>query len=139
MPSFPSFPLGGSSSTPATDVFGNNPEPDTADRTTTTLHFPPPPPPASLPPPHPAWNRSFTSPFPSGGGIYQHLAYIPNTQQTHTRPLKILLYFSDGYTESSVPALCLLIATKNLNLPEAYLESESESITLFLKKYRDHG
>ncbi|KAF9236694.1 hypothetical protein BU15DRAFT_89003 [Melanogaster broomeanus] len=38
------------------------------------------------------------------------------------RPLKVLLYSSDGYTESSVPALSLLMAVKGLGLPEAYLE-----------------
>ncbi|KAF8440487.1 hypothetical protein L210DRAFT_3645628 [Boletus edulis BED1] len=40
------------------------------------------------------------------------------------RPLKVLLYSSDGYTESSVPALCLLMAVKGLTLPEAYLEMQ---------------
>ncbi|KAG6335681.1 hypothetical protein ID866_3415 [Astraeus odoratus] len=40
------------------------------------------------------------------------------------RPLKVLLYSSDGYTESSVPALCLLMAVKGLCLPEAYLEMQ---------------
>ena len=40
------------------------------------------------------------------------------------RPLKVLLYSSDGYTESSVPALCLLMAVKGLSLPEAYLEMQ---------------
>ncbi|KAH7884295.1 hypothetical protein F5I97DRAFT_1937777 [Phlebopus sp. FC_14] len=40
------------------------------------------------------------------------------------RPLKVLLYSSDGYTESSVPALCLLMAVKGFSLPEAYLEMQ---------------
>ncbi|KIK95225.1 hypothetical protein PAXRUDRAFT_827227 [Paxillus rubicundulus Ve08.2h10] len=40
------------------------------------------------------------------------------------RPLKVLLYSSDGYTESSVPALCLLMALKGLSLPEVYLEMQ---------------
>lgn len=40
----------------------------------------------------------------------------------NARPLKVLLYSSDGYTESSVPALCLLMVVKELSLPEAYLE-----------------
>lgn len=40
------------------------------------------------------------------------------------RPLKLLLYSSDGYTESSVPALCLLMAVKGISLPEAYLEMQ---------------
>jgi dual specificity MAP kinase phosphatase len=84
-----------------------------------------PPPPACPFPTHPARNRSFTSPQPSGGGVYQVPRYMlkpPQSQPTRTRPLKILLYSSDGYTESSVPALCLLMAIKSLNLPEAYLE-----------------
>ncbi|KAI6042480.1 hypothetical protein EDC04DRAFT_2866696 [Pisolithus marmoratus] len=38
------------------------------------------------------------------------------------RPLKVLLYSNDGYTESSVAALCLLMAVKGMSLPEAYLE-----------------
>lgn len=48
----------------------------------------------------------------------------PTTPRTpkRTRPLKVLIYSSDGYTESSVPALCLLMAVRGLTLPEAYLE-----------------
>ncbi|KAH7913498.1 hypothetical protein BJ138DRAFT_1134002 [Hygrophoropsis aurantiaca] len=41
---------------------------------------------------------------------------------TLSRPLKILLHSTDGYTESSVAALCLLMAIKGITLPEAYLE-----------------
>ncbi|SJL09975.1 uncharacterized protein ARMOST_13357 [Armillaria ostoyae] len=60
--------------------------------------------------------RSFTSPPPS-------TAHNGCTPPHHpSRPLKILIYSSDGYTESSVLALCLLISLKNLSLPEAYLE-----------------
>jgi dual specificity MAP kinase phosphatase len=39
-----------------------------------------------------------------------------------SRPLKILIYSSDGYTESSVLALSLLMVVRRLTLPEAYLE-----------------
>ena len=39
-----------------------------------------------------------------------------------TRGAKVLIYSSDGYTESSVLALCLLMAVKGITLPEAYLE-----------------
>ena len=39
-----------------------------------------------------------------------------------TRPVKILIYSADGYTESSVLALCLLMALRGLSLPQAYLE-----------------
>jgi dual specificity MAP kinase phosphatase len=45
-----------------------------------------------------------------------------STTTTFSRPLKILIYSSDGYTESSVLALCLLMAVRGLSLPEAYLE-----------------
>ena len=111
MPSFPSFPLGGSSSCNSETNEANPPA------STTVTPFPP----------HPARNRSFTSPHPSGGleGVYQGPRYMLKPQPpqpSRTRPLKILLYSSDGYTESSVPALCLLMAIKSLNLPEAYLE-----------------
>ena len=41
---------------------------------------------------------------------------------TRTRPLKVLIYSADGYTESSVLALCLLMSVRRLGLPEAYLE-----------------
>ncbi|KAG6856272.1 hypothetical protein H0H87_005957 [Tephrocybe sp. NHM501043] len=68
------------------------------------------PPPASMPP----RTRSFTSP----AGAHPNAPLVP----TRTRPIKVLLYSADGYTESSVPALCLLMAVKRLNLPEAYLE-----------------
>ena len=121
MPSFPSFPLGGSSSsasTPVTVSSSGNSQTNAANPPLSTTT-------ASSPfPPHPARNRSFTSPHPSGGeGVYQGSRYMLKPQQaSRTRPLKILLYSSDGYTESSVPALCLLMAIKSLNLPEAYLE-----------------
>jgi len=50
---------------------------------------------------------------------------IPMLPPAHRpRPLKLLLYSSDGYTESSVPALCLLMAVKGLSLPEVYLEMQ---------------
>lgn len=43
-----------------------------------------------------------------------------------TRPIKILVYSADGYTESSSLALCMLMALKKLSLPEAYLELQIE-------------
>ena len=119
MPSFPSFPLGGSSSASTPAALSSNSEANAANSTSTTVSTPPFP-------PHPARNRSYTTPHPSGGGgAHQAPRYIlkpPQPQPTRTRPLKILLYSSDGYTESSVPALCLLMAIKSLSLPEAYLE-----------------
>ncbi|KAH9830273.1 uncharacterized protein C8Q71DRAFT_372065 [Rhodofomes roseus] len=38
----------------------------------------------------------------------------------HTSPIKILAFSADGYTESSVLALTLLMAWRKLSLPEAY-------------------
>ncbi|KAF8895984.1 hypothetical protein BD779DRAFT_1493305 [Infundibulicybe gibba] len=76
--------------------------------------------PTPTPVPHTSRTRSLTSPVPS---------HPPPPRPTHahqTRPLKILLYSADGYTESSVPALCLLMAVKGLSLPEAYLELQVE-------------
>jgi dual specificity MAP kinase phosphatase len=50
-------------------------------------------------------------------------SYHPRSQAAvRTRPMKILIYSSDGYTESSVLALCLLMAMRGLSLPQAYLE-----------------
>ncbi|PPQ72992.1 hypothetical protein CVT26_014508 [Gymnopilus dilepis] len=93
---------------------------------------PPAPPPAAPLPPHPTRMRSMTTPS------YQ-LIQPPTPVQTRTRPLKILLYSSDGYTESSVPALCLLMAIKALNLPEAYLELQVEKRRSFFVYQADLG
>ncbi|KAF7374305.1 hypothetical protein MSAN_00313700 [Mycena sanguinolenta] len=72
------------------------------------LFFPTPPPvPGGAP-----RTRSLTSPAPSP-------APAPPPR---SRPLKVLIYSSDGYTESSPLALSLLMAVRRLSLPEAYLE-----------------
>ncbi|KAJ7472661.1 hypothetical protein FB451DRAFT_1339494 [Mycena latifolia] len=67
--------------------------------------------PRALPAPAPR-TRSLTSPAPSPAPA------LPS----RTRPLKVLIYSSDGYTESSPLALSLLMAVRRLSLPEAYLE-----------------
>ena len=46
----------------------------------------------------------------------------PRQNPTSTRPKKVLIYSSDGYTESSVLALSLLMKEMALDLPGAYLE-----------------
>ena len=46
----------------------------------------------------------------------------PSSPLLRTRPLKILIYSADGYTESSSLALSLLMAYRKLSLPETYLE-----------------
>jgi len=66
----------------------------------------------------PIRNRSLTSP----STIPIPATLKPRPRPQPTRPLKILMYSSDGYTESSVPALSLLMAVRGLDLPEAYLE-----------------
>jgi dual specificity MAP kinase phosphatase len=71
-------------------------------------------------PPPTSRTRSFTS--PSLHPTQQQPPVPISPLAARTRPLKILIYSSDGYTESSVPALCLLMAIKSLSLPEAYLE-----------------
>jgi len=46
----------------------------------------------------------------------------PNKQRGIGRPAKILIWSSDGYTESSVLALSLIMMIRGVTLPEAYLE-----------------
>lgn len=46
----------------------------------------------------------------------------PRQHPPSTRPKKVLIYSSDGYTESSVLALCVLMKELGIDLPEAYLE-----------------
>ena len=65
-------------------------------------------------------------PLQSYQGLRSRSSTSPSLPSPHppkrTRPLKVLIYYPDGYTESSVPALCLLMALRRLLLPEAYLE-----------------
>ncbi|KAL4075061.1 hypothetical protein V8B97DRAFT_1949258 [Scleroderma yunnanense] len=89
--------------------------------------------------PSPWSSRSSHSSGPQNGGAGQTNGHAQANGNGHAhgipiptfpppkyrpRPLKLLLYSSDGYTESSVPALCLLMAMKGLSLPEAYLEMQ---------------
>ncbi|XP_006459605.1 hypothetical protein AGABI2DRAFT_177482 [Agaricus bisporus var. bisporus H97] len=90
-----------------------------------------PPKTASPPSSAPSRNRSFTSPIPS--------VLKPKPRSRPTRPLKVLMYSSDGYTESSVPALCLLMAIKGLSLPEAYLELQVAKRRSFFVYHNDLG
>ena len=80
-------------------------------------------------------NRSLTS--PSTASI--PAALKPRPRPRPTRPLKILMYSSDGYTESSVPALSLLMAIKGLDLPEAYLELQVAKRRSFFVYSNDLG
>ena len=56
-----------------------------------------------------------------------------------TRPIKVLIYSADGYTESSVLALCLLMALRNLSLPQAYLELQVSKKRSFFVYQSDLG
>lgn len=70
-------------------------------------------------------SRSFTTPAPSSHHRTSSSSSsgTPAPTPKHpTRPLKLLLYSADGYTESSLAALCLLMSVKGLTLPEAYLD-----------------
>jgi dual specificity MAP kinase phosphatase len=57
---------------------------------------------------------SLFSPAPSSSS--------PPPPRHRSRPVKVLIYSSDGYTESSVLALSCLMYLRVLALPEAYLE-----------------
>lgn len=56
-----------------------------------------------------------------------------------TRPVKILIYSADGYTESSVLALCILMALRGISLPEAYLTLQVEKRRSFFVYQSDLG
>ncbi|RPD59730.1 hypothetical protein L227DRAFT_503276 [Lentinus tigrinus ALCF2SS1-6] len=56
-----------------------------------------------------------------------------------TRPAKILIYSADGYTESSVLALCILMALRSTSLPEAYLTLQVEKRRSFFVYQSDLG
>lgn len=75
---------------------------------------------------HPSPNSSSFHSYPTATAPSPSVS----TPYTWSRPLKILLYSADGYTESSVPALCLLMALKGLSLPGAYLELQVCSPTV---------
>ncbi|KIP06250.1 hypothetical protein PHLGIDRAFT_466388, partial [Phlebiopsis gigantea 11061_1 CR5-6] len=100
--------------------------------------------PSSLPPP-----SAFPTPFLPPQGAASTYTRMRSTSATHltttppaaasptsspppahvpprTRPLKVLVYSADGYTESSSLALCMLMALRRLSLPEAYLELQVE-------------
>ncbi|KAI0267881.1 hypothetical protein BC834DRAFT_821998 [Gloeopeniophorella convolvens] len=64
---------------------------------------------------------------PSIGALTPFLEFLerllkPELRRGLGRPAKILIWSSDGYTESSVLALSLIMAMRSMTLPEAYLE-----------------
>lgn len=89
--------------------------------------------PSSTPiPPRPAPNpssvihMSFPASPPSTQATLAQLlpfiAFLQRVVRAHPRPAKILIHSGDGYTESSVLALCYLMLERQVSLPEAYLE-----------------
>ncbi|TFY80357.1 hypothetical protein EWM64_g3653, partial [Hericium alpestre] len=67
---------------------------------------------------------SATYPVTTGAdAIYAFIDFLRRVLMPKSRRgAKVLIYSSDGYTESSVLALCLLMAMRGCSLPEAYVE-----------------
>ncbi|KAJ1307294.1 hypothetical protein OPQ81_001404 [Rhizoctonia solani] len=89
--------------------------------------------PSSTPiPPRPAPNpssvihMSFPASPPSTQATLTQLlpfiAFLQRIVHAHPRPAKVLIHSGDGYTESSVLALCYIMLERQISLPEAYLE-----------------
>ncbi|KEP54633.1 dual specificity protein phosphatase PPS1 [Rhizoctonia solani 123E] len=89
--------------------------------------------PSSTPiPPRPAPNpssvihMSFPASPPSTQATLAQLlpfiAFLQRVVHAHPRPAKVLIHSGDGYTESSVLALCYIMLERQISLPEAYLE-----------------
>ncbi|KAI0649513.1 hypothetical protein C8Q79DRAFT_903881 [Trametes meyenii] len=114
--------------------------------------------PGSLPPPS-SFPTSFFPSSPSTPSAYTRVrstsatflpASSPSTPVSNsptsgvptplrTRPVKILIYSADGYTESSVLALCILMAMRRISLPEAYLTLQVEKRRSFFVYQSDLG
>ncbi|KAI0671359.1 hypothetical protein C8Q78DRAFT_766308 [Trametes maxima] len=114
--------------------------------------------PGSLPPPS-SFPTSFFPTSPSTPSAYTRVrstsatflpASSPSTPVSNsptcgvptplrTRPVKILIYSADGYTESSVLALCILMAMRRISLPEAYLALQVEKRRSFFVYQSDLG
>jgi len=67
------------------------------------------------------------------------LLVSPRQQPPSSRPKRVLLYSSDGYTESSVLALCVLMKECGLDLPGAYLELQVSKGRSFFVYQSDIG
>ncbi|KZV67313.1 hypothetical protein PENSPDRAFT_667139 [Peniophora sp. CONT] len=99
---------------------------------------------APRPAPHPG--AVVHLPFPSSpagvGSVspfLEFLARVLGPQPNGARPAKVLVWSADGYTESSVLALCAIMAGKGLGLPEAYLELQVERRRSFFVYQSDLG
>ena len=68
--------------------------------------------------------------LPAGDEMTLFLEFLEKLlkpQRRFGRPAKMLIWSSDGYTESSVLALSLIMALRGMTLPEAYLELQVSS------------
>ena len=130
------------------------PRPHSAARRNTNASFSP----SSLPPPS-SFPTSFFPSTPAPQSSYTRVrstsatflpASSPSTPVSgsptstvpvplRTRPAKILIYSADGYTESSVLALCILMALRQCSLPEAYLTLQVEKRRSFFVYQSDLG
>ncbi|KAG9103789.1 tyrosine/serine/threonine protein phosphatase pps1 [Ceratobasidium sp. 370] len=85
-----------------------------------------PVPPRPAPNPSSVIHMSFPASPPSTQGTLAQLlpfiAFLQRCVRATPRPAKILIHSGDGYTESSVLALCYLMLERRISLPEAYLE-----------------
>ncbi|KAG9126542.1 tyrosine/serine/threonine protein phosphatase pps1 [Ceratobasidium sp. 392] len=85
-----------------------------------------PVPPRPAPNPSSVIHMSFPASPPSSQATLSQLlpfiAFLQRCVRATPRPAKILIHSGDGYTESSVLALCYLMLERRISLPEAYLE-----------------
>ncbi|KAJ4473196.1 hypothetical protein C8R41DRAFT_581669 [Lentinula lateritia] len=131
IPSFPGFPMHSNNPPPQT-----SPSSTSSSTTSTSRH-------RSMTSPAPPAHLRQRSPTSSMHSRHTSLSYLASSSHASpfpwSRPLKILMYSADGYTESSVPALCLLMAMKGLSLPHAYLELQVAKRRSFFVYHADLG
>ena len=77
-------------------------------------------------------------------GLQPFLSFLsslvaPKQHPPSTRQKRVLIYSNDGYTESSVLALCVLMKERGLDLPGAYLELQVEKGRSFFVYQSDLG
>ncbi|THG92962.1 hypothetical protein EW145_g8520, partial [Phellinidium pouzarii] len=127
-PSLPSSLLSSSSSPPHSRSLLRAPRPAPSASHVVHLTFP-----AS--PPSFAYTMWHLTPFLN----FLSELVAPRQHPPSTRPKRVLIYSSDGYTESSVLALCVLMKERGLDLPGAYLELQVEKGRSFFVYQSDIG
>ncbi|KAF8754391.1 Dual specificity phosphatase, catalytic domain [Rhizoctonia solani] len=94
-------------------VFGASPS------STPIPHRPPPNPSSII---HMAFPASPTCSQATIAQLLPFIAFLQRVAHAQPRPAKILIHSGDGYTESSVLALCYIMLERQISLPEAYLD-----------------